>query len=122
MIGPTTFENTQIGTGKSEIDISLENGPINRIIYWILEAATMWKGIGGSFFVVIKSDSLHHDGRWVMGEASKEQVTTNFGFRLQTYVTTLFIFFSLCTCKCYYAFNHGAQTMIKFNGCYVNWY
>jgi hypothetical protein len=50
VIGLTTFENTQIGTGKNERDISLENGPIKCIIYWLFQfdgfqrAATMWRG------------------------------------------------------------------------------
>jgi hypothetical protein len=57
-----------------------------------------------------------------VGEVSEEQVMTNFGFRFQTYVTPLFIIFALCACKCYYAFNDGAKTMIKFNECYVNRY
>jgi hypothetical protein len=62
---------------------------------WISEGCHNVEGIGGSFFVVIKPDSLHHDS-----EVSKEQVTTNFGFQLQTYVTTLFIIFELCACNC----------------------
>jgi hypothetical protein len=62
VIGLTTFEKLQIGTGKNEIDISLENGPIK------------CGGYRGILFVVIKSDSLHHDGE--VGEASEELVTS----------------------------------------------
>jgi hypothetical protein len=47
-------------------------------VRWISEGCHNVEGIGGSFFVVIKPDSLHHYGE--VGEASEEQVTTNFGF------------------------------------------